>query len=59
MKKIAVLIWLIGGLIGTIGLIMIAINYFKGRPLKKSFIVMGVGCGLVLIIVALNDMGKI
>lgn len=59
MKEIAVLVWLIGLLIGTIGLIMIVINYRVGRPLKKPFIIMAVGCVLAFIIVILNDMGKI
>ena len=59
MKEISVIIWLIGGLLSTIGLIMLYINYRMGRSLKKPIIIGTIGCGILLTIVTLSEMGKI
>lgn len=59
MGKIAVLIWIIGGLMDIVGLVMLYVNYRMGRPTKKSWIIATVGFILGYTIVILNEMGKL
>jgi len=59
MKEIATLIWLFGGLLSFVGLIMLYANYRMGRPTKKSWIIAILGTVLIFTIVILEDIGKI
>ncbi len=51
------IIWFIGGILNVIALTMLAINYYRERPLKKYWIMLAIGSALILIILIMDEIG--
>ncbi len=53
----SIIVGLIGLLLDIIGLVMLGVNYYRGKPTKRSWIIAGIGFVLIFTGVIMQEKG--